>query len=196
VIFPSSGWRLSEGWLGADTCVQPQTCDSGSHPYTPLCGVAARKLRNMAVAALTVAIIAAVTGLGSLLWQFATWKRSGWDLDVMAYWDFQRQEVVAHVTNTGRQECTVSEVWNFVYDTSGTAPSAGKVFPGHGLPAPLTASAESVFTRAIPDVPKSFTLEVWVWTGGKPYKSQKYKVVDSADQSVGSGDGHTPKSTP
>jgi hypothetical protein len=158
----------------------------------------------MAVAALVVAIIAAVTGLGSLFWQFTTWKRSGWNLDVVAYWDIHGQEVVVEVTNTGRQECVISEVRYFVDDTSGTALFAGRVFGEDGPPAPLAASAESVLTRAIPDVPKSFTLEVWVWTGGKPYKSQKYEITDSADRaaanpanrSVGSGGGHTRKSTP
>jgi hypothetical protein len=64
--------------------------------------------------ALVVAIIGAATGLGSLLWQFTTWKRSGWDLDVIAYWDTRRQKIIVEITNTGRQECVISEVRYFL----------------------------------------------------------------------------------
>jgi hypothetical protein len=76
----------------------------------------ARKLLAMAVVALAlvVAIIGAATGLGSLLWQFTTWKRSGWDLDVIAYWDTRRQKIIVEITNTGRQECVISEVRYFL----------------------------------------------------------------------------------
>jgi hypothetical protein len=146
----------------------------------------------MAVAALVVAIIGAATGLGSLFWQFTTWKRSGWDLDVVAYWDHRGQEIVVEITNAGRQECVISEVRYFVDDTSETpADFAERTFFDHDpLPAPLAASAKSFLTRPIPDIPKSFTLEVWVWTGGQPYKSHKYEVTDSADRSIGSRDGH------
>ena len=62
----------------------------------------------MVVAALVVAIVGAATGLGSLFWQFTTWKRSGWDLNVVAYWDSRRQEITVEITNAGRQECVIS----------------------------------------------------------------------------------------
>jgi hypothetical protein len=160
----------------------------------PLSCVASRKMPDMAmaIAALVVAIIGTATGLGSLFWQFTTWKRSGWDLDVIAYWDHRRQETVVEITNTGRQECVISEVRYFVDDTSEKPSDFAErtFFVNDPLPAPLAASAKSSFTRPMPGVPESFTLEVWVWTGGKPYKSQKYEVTDSADRSIGSRDDH------
>lgn len=141
----------------------------------------------MTVAALAVAITGAASGLGSLLWQFVTWKRSGWDLDVISYWDYRRQEIVTEITNTGRQECVISEARYFVEDTSKTPADFPEIFfSDHGpLPAPLGASAHIELARSMPNVPKSFTLEVWVWTGGKPYKSGKYEITDSAHRPVG-----------
>jgi hypothetical protein len=147
----------------------------------------------MAVAALVVAIIGAATGLGSLFWQFTTWKRSGWDLDVVAYWDSRRQEIIVEITNAGRQECVISEVRYFLDDTSETPGDFPErtFFDDYPLLTSLAASAKSILARPIPNIPKSFTLEVWVWTGGKPYKSQKYEVTDSAWRPIGSGGGHT-----
>jgi len=140
----------------------------------------------MAVAALVVAIIAAATGIGSLGWQFMTWRRSGWDLDVTAYWDRRRQEIVVELTNTGRLECTISEV-RYIWEDTSERPAAfpeGVIFDHDPLPAPLAASARRVLTKPMPDVPRSFILEVWAWTGGKAYRSQRYVVTDSAPRAI------------
>jgi hypothetical protein len=147
----------------------------------------------MAVTALVVAIIGAATGLGSLFWQFTTWKRSGWDLEVVAYWDSRRQEIIVEITNAGRQECVISEVRYFLEGTSDTPADFPDIsLSDHGpLPASLAGSAQAVLTRSIPNIPKSFTLEVWVWTGGKPYKSEKYEVTDSAHHPVNPSDGYS-----
>jgi hypothetical protein len=145
----------------------------------------------MVVAALVVAIVGAATGLGSLFWQFTTWKRSGWDLNVVAYWDSRRQEITVEITNTGRQECVISEIRYFLEDTSKTpAEFPSRTFHDYDpLHAPLAASAKTVLTRSIPDIPNSFMLEVWVWTGGRPYKSARYEVTDSAHRAVGPPSG-------
>lgn len=145
----------------------------------------------MVVAALIVAIIGAATGLGSLFWQLTTWKRSGWDLNVVAYWDSRKQEITVEITNTGRQECVISEIRYLLEDTSKTPAEFPSriVFGDDPLHAPLAASAKTVLTESIADTPISFVLEVWVWTGGRPYKSARYEVTDSAHRPVGPASG-------
>src|SRR6266568_1842203 len=104
----------------------------------------------MAVTTLVLAIVGTATGVGSLAWQFKTWKLSGWNLDVTAYWDTRRQEVIVEITNTGRQECAISEVRYFLEDTSGTPSAFPQIFVSdYGpLPALLAASAEEIVTRS------------------------------------------------
>lgn len=147
----------------------------------------------MTAAALVVAIVGAATGLGSLVWQFATWRRSGWDLDVAAYWDSRTQQIIVEITNIGRQDCVVSEVRYFLENTGeGPVGFPQRVFFDYDpMQTPLAASAKKVLMRSIPDIPNSFILEVWVWTGGKPYRSEKYEVTDSAHRPVRRDDGHS-----
>jgi hypothetical protein len=108
----------------------------------------------MAVTALVVAIIGAATGLGSLFWQFTTWKRSGWDLEVVAYWDSRRQEIIVEITNAGRQECVISEVRYFLEGTSDTPADFPDIsLSDHDpLPASLAGSARAVLTQSIPNI--------------------------------------------
>lgn len=87
----------------------------------------------------------------------------------------------------------ISEVRYFLDDASETPGDSPErtFFDNDPSPTLLAASVKSVLARPVPNIPKSFTLEVW--TGGKPYRSQKYEEQarhgDSSAQAVASGLG-------
>jgi hypothetical protein len=136
----------------------------------------------MAVWAYVVGGIGAVTGVLSLGWQIRTWKQAGWRLDVDAYWDKRRQEIVVEITNTGRTRCVISEIRYFLKDLS-PQPAKG---PDRVLfdkeQRPIDPSVRTEVARPLPQVPLSFSYEVWAWTGKKAYKSRREYVADSADR--------------
>lgn len=129
----------------------------------------------MAAATLAVAIVGAATGIGSLAWSCVSWRRTGWNLDVDLWWDFHGQLVHVEIVNTGRQECVLSEIRYFVEDlTESRGPwSEWVIFDSEDLPGPIAPSAKVEITKDF-TLPSAFSLEVWVWTGGRPYKSKRW----------------------
>ena len=70
----------------------------------------------MALTALVVAIVSALLSAGALLQSILSFRRSGWDLDVDAWWDTHDKLVHVEITNVGRQACVISEVRYFISD--------------------------------------------------------------------------------
>lgn len=117
---------------------------------------------------------------GALLQSILSFRRSGWQLGVSAWWDVYDNLVHVEIINIGRQSCVISEIRYFV---SSRIPSpklafGQTVFFDHDVVTqPIAPSAKIEITRGIKDLPETFSLEVWVWTAGRPYKSQKW-IVD------------------
>lgn len=122
-----------------------------------------------------VAIVGAATGIGSLVWNYVSWRREGWNLDVDVWWDSHDQLVYVEITNTGRQECALSEIRYFINDL-GDARGSGLesvIFDSDDLPGPIAPSVNIELTKDF-TLPAAFSLEVWAWTGGRPYKSKRW----------------------
>jgi hypothetical protein len=126
----------------------------------------------MALAALVVSIVSV---LGTLLYYIVSFRRAGWDLDVIAWIDIRPPMPLIHaaVTNTGRQGCVVSKIRFFFTDLS-DGQSKTRVFDHQAAPQPIAPSATFEVTRELGMLPDLSTIEAWAWTAGRPYKSHKW----------------------
>jgi hypothetical protein len=131
----------------------------------------------MALTALVVAIVSALLSAGALLQSILSFRRSGWDLDVDAWWDTHDKLVHVEITNVGRQACVISEVRYFISDRTKSSDvrfGESAFFDYDAVPEPIAPSAKIEITKNLCGLPGSFSLEAWVWTAGRPYKSEKW----------------------
>jgi hypothetical protein len=131
----------------------------------------------VARAALIVAIVSALLSAGALLQSVLSFRRSGWNLTVDAWWDDLYNQVHVEITNVGRQACVISEIRYFISDrTNSPDMMFGETvfFDNDAAPEPIAPSAKIEITKSFKGLPAAFTLEAWAWTGGRPYKSQKW----------------------
>ena len=143
-----------------------------SHTSTP-----GPKLPVMALAALVVAIVSALLAAGALLQSVLSFRRSGWRLDVTAWWDTRLNVAHVEITNVGRQSCVISEIRYFISDRANPSslPFSQVVFFDHdAVTEPIAPSAKIELDRSFEELPEAFNLEVWAWTAGRPYKSEKW----------------------
>lgn len=126
----------------------------------------------MALSALVVAIVSALISAGALLLGYVSFRRSGWDLDVIAWIDIRSSiEIHVGITNTGRQGCVISRITYFLTNLSDGEVQA---FDHEDGPHPLAPSATIHVTRKLGSLPEVSTIEAWAFTGGRPYKSKKW----------------------
>ena len=134
----------------------------------------------MAAASLVVAIVAVVIAFGALVQSARAFRRSGWVLDVDTYWDKAEDCAYVEITNTGRQACVISEIRSAI----GTKPPFGVTFPqilltDEGPEDSIAPSATIAIAKRFDDLgdglplPAVFSLEVWAWTAGHPFKSKR-----------------------
>ncbi|HUC23865.1 MAG TPA: hypothetical protein VMA73_14245 [Streptosporangiaceae bacterium] len=139
----------------------------------------------MAIAALVVAIVSALLAAGALLHNIRSFRRSGWDLKVVAWCGRNNDQVHVEITNVGRQACEVSEIRYFI-SRHESVPAQERVGFSAAIPPVMVFSdheavaepiAPSAKVEVIKDfgitLPAVFSLEVWVWTGGRPYRSER-----------------------
>lgn len=55
----------------------------------------------MAAASLVVAIVAVLIAFGALVQSLRAFRKSGWVLDVEAWWDKEEDRAYVEITNTG-----------------------------------------------------------------------------------------------
>ena len=130
----------------------------------------------MALAALVVAIVSALISAGTLLHNIWSFRRTGWDLKVIARWDHNDKQVHVKIINVGRQACVVSQIRYHITDLEPKPLSGWSIFPvqvfDNPVSEPIPPSATVEVVKALDNLPDKFTLEVGVWTGNSAYMSE------------------------
>lgn len=141
----------------------------------------------MALTALIVAIVSALISAGALLHSIWSFRRTGWDLKVSAWWDGIDKQVHVRIINVGRQACVISEI-EYHITSLAPEPKPGlglglglgdpeQVFRDHeAVSKPIAPSASIEVTKALNPLPDEFAFEVGVRTGDRAYMSEKYKA--------------------
>ncbi len=137
----------------------------------------------MALTALVVAIVSALISAGALLHNIWSFRRTGWDLKVNAWWDGINKQVYVRIINIGRQACVISEISYHITDLA-PEPKHGRdfgdpeqVFRDHeAVSEPIVPSASIEVTKALNPLPDEFAFEVGVRTGDRAYMSEKSKA--------------------
>lgn len=92
-------------------------------------------------------VISALISAGALLLGFVSFRRAGWDLDVIAWTDIDPIAIHVAVTDTGRQGCVISKIRCFFTNIS-DGEFDRQVFDHEAGPQPLTPSATIHVVRA------------------------------------------------
>jgi hypothetical protein len=131
----------------------------------------------MALAALVVAIVSSLIGAGALLHNIRSFRRTGWDLKVIAWWDQHDKQVHVRIINVGRQACVVSQIKYHITDLAPKPESPWALFYEQvfrdPVSEPIAPSDRVEVMKALDPLPDKFTLEVGVVTGDRTYMSEK-----------------------
>ena len=106
-----------------------------------------------------------------------SFRRSGWNLNVDAWWDYHDKQAHVAITNVGRQACVISEIRYFITDrTNSQDVTFGETvfFDYDAVPEPIAPSATIEITKNFKNLPAVYTLDVEAWTAGRPYKSERW----------------------